>query len=81
MLILWPFILADRTAAPPREDLPLPTQPPYTAFIGNLAFDLTEIDLEEFFTGQKVSTLAEVVFPRSLMHLLDKVDKDHQRQG
>ena len=54
MLILWLLFLADRTAAPPREDLPLPTQPPYTAFIGNLAFDLTEIDLEEFFTGQKV---------------------------
>lgn len=32
----------------------MPTQPPYTAFIGNLAFDLTEIDLEEFFAGQKV---------------------------
>ena len=45
---------ADRVAGPPREDLPLPTQPPYTAFIGNLAFDLTEIDLEEFFVGHKV---------------------------
>lgn len=45
---------ADRLGGPPREDLPLPTQPPYTAFIGNLAFDLTEIDLEEFFAGHKV---------------------------
>ncbi|KAH9925538.1 uncharacterized protein B0H18DRAFT_1008889 [Fomitopsis serialis] len=34
---------------PPREDLPLPTEPPYTAFIGNLAFDITEGELEEFF--------------------------------
>ncbi|KIM84764.1 hypothetical protein PILCRDRAFT_817555 [Piloderma croceum F 1598] len=47
----------DRTAGPPREDLPLPTQPPYTAFIGNLAFDLTEIDLEEFFAGQKTKSI------------------------
>lgn len=39
---------------PPREDLPLPTQPPYTAFIGNLAFDLTEADLESFFGTLKV---------------------------
>ena len=45
---------ADRQAYPPREDLPLPTQPPYTAFVGNLAFDLTEHDLETFFDGLKV---------------------------
>lgn len=44
----------DRHAFPPREDLPLPTQPPYTAFVGNLAFDLTEHDLESFFDGLKV---------------------------
>lgn len=44
---------ADR-AGPPREDLPLPTQAPYTAFVGNLAFDLTESELEEFFAGIKV---------------------------
>lgn len=47
----------DRNAGPPREDLPLPTQPPYTAFIGNLAFDLTENDLEEFFAGQKTKSI------------------------
>lgn len=46
---------------PPREDLPLPTEPPYTAFVGNLAFDLTEIDLEEFFAGHQVCTI--VCFP------------------
>ncbi|KII89606.1 hypothetical protein PLICRDRAFT_39716 [Plicaturopsis crispa FD-325 SS-3] len=40
-------------AGPPREDLPLPTQAPYTAFVGNLAFDLTESELEEFFAGIK----------------------------
>ncbi|KAG9017199.1 hypothetical protein FRB90_001367 [Tulasnella sp. 427] len=34
---------------PPREELPLPTKPPYTAFVGNLAFDISEHDVEEFF--------------------------------
>ncbi|KAJ6612237.1 hypothetical protein B0H10DRAFT_2052776 [Mycena sp. CBHHK59/15] len=42
---------------PPREDLPLPTQPPYTAFIGNLAFDLTEQELEDFFGSSKTKTI------------------------
>ncbi|KAF8274833.1 hypothetical protein EI94DRAFT_1768639 [Lactarius quietus] len=47
----------DRQAFPPREDLPLPTQPPYTAFVGNLAFDLTEHDLETFFDGLKTKSV------------------------
>ncbi|KAG8946450.1 hypothetical protein FRC04_011626 [Tulasnella sp. 424] len=34
---------------PPREELPLPTKPPYTAFVGNLAFDISERDVEDFF--------------------------------
>ena len=46
---------ADRQLGPPREDIPVPTQPPYTAFVGNLAFDLTENELEQFFSGIKVS--------------------------
>jgi RNA recognition motif-containing protein len=35
----------------------MPTKPPYTAFIGNLAFDLTESELEQFFSPIKVSLL------------------------
>nr|ADX07286.1 putative citrate synthase [Flammulina velutipes] len=47
----------DRMAmGPPREDLPLPTQPPYTAFVGNLAFDLTESELEDFFSSSKAKS-------------------------
>ncbi|KAJ7274583.1 hypothetical protein B0H12DRAFT_1089306 [Mycena haematopus] len=42
---------------PPREDLPLPTQPPYTAFIGNLAFDLTEQELDDFFGSSKTKSI------------------------
>ncbi|KAL2864535.1 translation initiation factor 4B [Aspergillus lucknowensis] len=32
-----------------REPLPLPTQPPYTAHIGNLSFDATSDDISELF--------------------------------
>ncbi|PFH45254.1 hypothetical protein AMATHDRAFT_71907 [Amanita thiersii Skay4041] len=42
---------------PPREDIPLPTRPPYTAFIGNLAFDLTEEELESFFSSFKTKSV------------------------
>ncbi|KZZ97845.1 translation initiation factor 4B [Ascosphaera apis ARSEF 7405] len=34
---------------PPRESLPLPTAPPYTAHIGNLSFESTSTDVEAFF--------------------------------
>ncbi|CAL1715712.1 unnamed protein product [Somion occarium] len=44
-------------SGPPREDLPLPTEPPYTAFVGNMVFDLTDMDLEEFFGSDKVKNV------------------------
>lgn len=47
----------DRASGPPREDLPLPTAPPYTAFVGNLAFDLSESDMEEFFGPSKIKSV------------------------
>lgn len=43
---------------PPREELPLPTVPPYTAFIGNLSFDVREQEVEDFFLPSKVSSAA-----------------------
>ncbi|KAG6878073.1 hypothetical protein C0992_008652 [Termitomyces sp. T32_za158] len=49
--------ISDRTAAPPRDDIPLPTNPPYTAFVGNLSFDLTESELEEFFAPLKAKSV------------------------
>jgi len=33
----------------PRERQPVPTEPPYTAFIGNLSYEITEELLEEYF--------------------------------
>lgn len=34
---------------PPREELPLPTKPPFIAFVGNLSFDAYEDTIAEFF--------------------------------
>ncbi|THG99728.1 hypothetical protein EW026_g2660 [Hermanssonia centrifuga] len=47
----------DRGPPTHREDLPLPTEPPFTAFVGNLAFDLTDVDLEEFFAGHQTKSI------------------------
>ncbi|KAF8622570.1 hypothetical protein AX15_006918 [Amanita polypyramis BW_CC] len=59
------IIRVDRTG-PPREDIPLPSRPPYTAFIGNLAFDLTENELQSFFPTFK---------PKSVKIIRDREDK------
>lgn len=55
---------ADRQFTSPREDLPLPTQPPYTVFVGNLTFDITESELEAFFS------------PHQVCHLFDNQEAD-----
>lgn len=51
---------------PPREELPLPTAPPYTAFVGNLAFDISDRDVEEFFG---VTVCRMVLLPRRKLTL------------
>lgn len=33
---------------------PIPTEPPFTAFVGNLGFDVAEEELENAFSGIKV---------------------------
>nr|KMM72124.1 translation initiation factor eIF4B [Coccidioides posadasii RMSCC 3488] len=40
-----------------REELPLPTQPPYTAHIGNLSFDATQADISELFEACEVTSV------------------------
>ncbi|KAF2190243.1 hypothetical protein K469DRAFT_699848 [Zopfia rhizophila CBS 207.26] len=40
-----------------REQLPLPTKPPYTAHLGNLSFDATEGDITDFFSGCQVTNV------------------------
>ena len=42
---------------PPRQELPLPTRPPYTTHLGNLSFDATEGDIYDFFTGCEVDNV------------------------
>ncbi|KAI9001533.1 hypothetical protein BD414DRAFT_474962 [Trametes punicea] len=49
------FLSSRPDRGPPRENLPLPTEPPFTAFVGNLTFDITESELEEFFGGKTKS--------------------------
>ncbi|KAB8277762.1 hypothetical protein BDV30DRAFT_183436 [Aspergillus minisclerotigenes] len=40
-----------------REPLPLPTQPPYTAHVGNLAFDATSADISDLFVDCAVTNV------------------------
>ena len=39
---------------PPRQQLPLPDKPPFTAHIGNLSWDTTEADIEQHFAACSV---------------------------
>ncbi|GAA5982990.1 hypothetical protein JCM10908_006859 [Rhodotorula pacifica] len=41
----------------PRAEVPIPTVPPFTAFVGNLSFETTEGDLEDFFGGLGVKSV------------------------
>lgn len=45
------------TDRPPRDQLPLPTRPPYTAHLGNLSFDVTMADIEDFFAGCETTSV------------------------
>jgi len=40
-----------------REPLPLPTEPPYTAHVGNLSFDATDADISELFVDCGVTNV------------------------
>ncbi|KAF2453154.1 hypothetical protein BDY21DRAFT_374970 [Lineolata rhizophorae] len=40
-----------------REQLPLPTKPPFTAHLGNLSFEATELDIQDFFSGCEVTSV------------------------
>ncbi|EKG16390.1 hypothetical protein MPH_06359 [Macrophomina phaseolina MS6] len=48
---------ADRGGYAVREELPLPTRPPYTAHLGNLSFDATEGDIQDFFMECEVTNV------------------------
>jgi translation initiation factor 4B len=40
-----------------REALPLPSKPPYTVHLGNMSFDATEGDIQDFFSGCQVTSV------------------------
>lgn len=42
---------------PPRETLPVPDKPPYTAHIGNLSYESTEAEIAEFFASCEVANV------------------------
>ncbi|SAM86214.1 related to TIF3-translation initiation factor eIF-4B [Ustilago bromivora] len=56
------FERSDRSY-PPREELPLPDKPPFTAFVGNLSFDVMEADVQEFFVPAKIVSVRIVTGP------------------
>lgn len=47
----------DRPPREPREPVPIPDSPPFTARFGNLSFDVREDDLKELLTEFKVVTI------------------------
>ena len=49
--------LIDRGGYSVREQLPLPTKPPYTVHLGNMSFDATEGDISDFFSGCSVTSV------------------------
>ncbi|KAF2838144.1 RNA-binding domain-containing protein, partial [Patellaria atrata CBS 101060] len=51
------FARTDNPGYAQREQLPLPTKPPFTAYLGNLSFDATEGDIQDFFSGCDVTSV------------------------
>lgn len=47
----------ERSGYTAREQLPLPTKPPYTVHLGNMSFDATEGDIQDFFAGCSVTNV------------------------
>ena len=40
-----------------REELPLPSKPPYTAHLGNMSFETTQADVNDFFRDCEVTNV------------------------
>ena len=56
----WPSaygITAERGGYSIREQLPLPNKPPYTVHLGNMSFDATEGDIQDFFAACSVTSV------------------------
>ena len=72
---------ADRASLPPREDVPLPTRPPFNAFVGNISFDVNESHLESFFEHpdgvRNIQTFRSFPLKLCLQIKSAKVIRDH----
>jgi len=40
-----------------REELPLPSKPPFTAHLGNLSFEVTQADVQDFLAACSVTSV------------------------
>jgi translation initiation factor 4B len=49
--------MIDRPRFSDREPLPLPTKPPFTAHLGNLTYETTTSDIEDFFKDCQVTNV------------------------
>lgn len=47
----------ERSAGGFREQLPLPNRPPFTAHLGNLSFEVTEGDVQDFLSGCETTSV------------------------
>ena len=50
-------IPAERGGYSVREQLPLPSKPPYTVHLGNMSFDALEGDVKDFFSDCEVTSV------------------------
>jgi len=55
--VYWLTCVAERQGYAVREALPFPDKPPYTAHLGNLAFDVTQGNVEDFLQGCDVTSV------------------------
>lgn len=51
------YFVTERGGYSIREELPLPTKPPYTVHLGNMSFDATEGDIQDFFSTCSVTSV------------------------
>ncbi|MCJ1281623.1 hypothetical protein MMC26_000943 [Xylographa opegraphella] len=56
-MVVEDFLVSNRGGYSIREQLPLPSKPPYTVHLGNMSFDATEGDITDFFTACSVTSV------------------------
>lgn len=60
---------APRSAREPNIDMSrLPRNPPYTAFLGNLPYDITEDSIKDFFRGLAVGLACNCTCTVTILH-------------